>query len=69
MSLRLLYLIMIRIFGWLLLLGLRALALVDVPARVTILHGMGRPSRLLVDLAAGDERVQVTGIADPIPAG
>ncbi len=38
---------------------LRALALVDVPARVTILQGedMGRPSRLLVDLAAGDERV------------
>jgi PhzF family phenazine biosynthesis protein len=50
---------------------LRALALVDVPARVTILQGqdMGRPSRLLVDLAAGDERVRVTGTADPIPAG
>jgi predicted PhzF superfamily epimerase YddE/YHI9 len=50
---------------------LRALALVDVPVRVTILQGqdMGRPSRLLVDLAAGDDRVQVTGTADPIPAG
>ncbi len=49
---------------------LRALALVDVPARVTILQGedMGRPSRLLVDLAAGDDRVQVTGTAGPIPA-
>jgi PhzF family phenazine biosynthesis protein len=49
---------------------LRALALVDVPARVTILQGedMGRPSRLLVDLAVGDERVHVTGTADPIPA-
>jgi PhzF family phenazine biosynthesis protein len=49
---------------------LRALALVDVPARVTILQGedMGRPSRLLVDLAAGDERVHVTGTAGPIPA-
>ena len=36
----------------------------------TILQGadMGRPSRLLVDLAAGDEHVQVTGTADPIPA-
>jgi predicted PhzF superfamily epimerase YddE/YHI9 len=34
----------------------RALALVDVPARVTILQGedIGRPSRLLVDLAAGE---------------
>jgi PhzF family phenazine biosynthesis protein len=50
---------------------LRALALVDVPARVTILQSqdMGRPSRLLVDLAAGDDRVRVTGTADPIPAG
>jgi PhzF family phenazine biosynthesis protein len=48
---------------------LRALALVDVPARVTILQGadMRRPSRLLVDLAARDERVQVTGTANPIP--
>jgi PhzF family phenazine biosynthesis protein len=49
---------------------LRALALVDIPARITILQGaeMGRPSRLLVDLAVGDERIQVTGTADPIPA-
>ena len=49
---------------------LRALALVDLPARVTILQGqdMGRPSRLLIDLTAGDERVQVTGTADPMPA-
>jgi PhzF family phenazine biosynthesis protein len=49
---------------------LRALALVDVPARITILQGadMGRPSRLLVDLAVGDDRVQVTGAAAPIPA-
>jgi hypothetical protein len=30
---------------------------------------MGRPSRLLVDLAVGDERVHVTGTADPIQAG
>jgi predicted PhzF superfamily epimerase YddE/YHI9 len=47
-----------------------SVVLVDIPARVTILQGedMGRPSRLLVDLAAGDERVQVTGTADPIPA-
>jgi PhzF family phenazine biosynthesis protein len=39
---------------------LRALALVDIPARVTILQGedMGRPSRLLVDLVAGDDRVR-----------
>ena len=50
---------------------LRALALLDLPARVTILQGqdMGRPSRLLVDLAAGDYRFRVTGTADPIPAG
>jgi PhzF family phenazine biosynthesis protein len=50
---------------------LRALALVGIPVRVTILQGqdMGRPSRLLVDLTAGDERVQVTGTANPIPAG
>ena len=49
---------------------LRALALVEIPARVTILQGedLGRPSRLLVDLAAGDERVEVTGAAAPIPA-
>lgn len=48
---------------------LRTLALVDVPARVTILQGadMGRPSRLLVDLTAGEDRVSVTGTASPIP--
>jgi len=42
---------------------LRALAPVDLPVRITILQGedMGRPSRLLVDLTAGDDRVQVTG--------
>jgi predicted PhzF superfamily epimerase YddE/YHI9 len=38
--------------------------------RVTILQGadMGHPSRLLVDLTAGDDRVRVTGTAAPIPA-
>jgi PhzF family phenazine biosynthesis protein len=47
---------------------LRALALVDVPSRVTILQGadMGRPCRLLVDLAAGEDRVRVTGAANPV---
>jgi PhzF family phenazine biosynthesis protein len=50
---------------------LRALGLVDVPSRVTILQGadMGRPSRLLVDLAAGEDRVQVTGAANLVRAG
>jgi PhzF family phenazine biosynthesis protein len=44
---------------------LRALALVDLPARITILQGadMGRPSRLLVDVASDDDRVKVTGTA------
>ncbi len=44
---------------------LRALHLVDLPARITILQGadMGRPSRLLVDVTADDDRVQVTGNA------
>ena len=44
---------------------LRALGLVDLPARVTILQGadMGRPSRLLVDLTADDDRARVTGSA------
>ena len=48
---------------------LRTLGLVDLPARITILQGadMGHPSRLLVDLSTGDERVQVTGTAAPIP--
>lgn len=47
---------------------LRALALVDLPARITILQGadMGHPSRLLVDVTAGDDRVQVTGTAAPL---
>lgn len=48
---------------------LRTLALVDTPARITILQGadMGRPSRLLVDLTAENDRVQITGTATPIP--
>lgn len=43
----------------------------ELPARATILQGadMGRPSRLLVDLTVGSDRVQVTGTAAPIPAG
>jgi PhzF family phenazine biosynthesis protein len=48
---------------------LRALDLVDLPARITILQGadMGRPSRLLVDVTAAGDRVQVTGHASAIP--
>ena len=44
---------------------LRDLGLVPLPARVTIDQGvdMGRPSRLLVDLAPGEDRVRVTGVA------
>jgi PhzF family phenazine biosynthesis protein len=44
---------------------LRALSLVPLPARVTVLQGadMGRPSRLLVDVAADDDRIRVTGAA------
>lgn len=48
---------------------LRALGLVDAPARVTIHQGedMGRPSVLLVDVPAGaDAGVSVTGGAVPI---
>ncbi len=47
---------------------LRTLGLVDLPARITILQGadMGRPSRLLVGLAEGQDRVHVTGTAAPI---
>jgi len=47
---------------------LRELGLVPLPARVTIDQGvdMGRPSRLLVDVAADDPRVRVTGLARPI---
>ena len=49
---------------------LRTLNLVDSPARITILQGadMGRPSRLVVDVAADDDRVQVTGSAALIPS-
>ena len=49
---------------------LRSLGFVTPPARVTILQGadMGRPSRLLVDLAAGVETVDVTGTANPVDA-
>jgi PhzF family phenazine biosynthesis protein len=48
---------------------LRTLGLVELPTRITILQGadMGRPSRLLVDLSTGEDRVQVTGTAAPIP--
>ena len=44
---------------------LRELGLVELPARVTIEQGvdMGHPSRLLVDIAADDPRVRVTGVA------
>ncbi|WP_197698257.1 PhzF family phenazine biosynthesis isomerase [Micromonospora viridifaciens] len=47
---------------------LRALHLVDPPARITLLQGadMGSPSRLLVDVTADDDRVRVTGSARPI---
>ncbi len=49
---------------------LRSLGFATPPARVTILQGadMGRPSRLLVDLAAGVETVDVTGTASPVDA-
>ncbi|MGC9666048.1 PhzF family phenazine biosynthesis isomerase [Planosporangium sp. 12N6] len=47
---------------------LRALHLVDLPARITLLQGadMGSPSRLLVDVTGDDDRVRVTGGARPI---
>lgn len=47
---------------------LRAAGLVPLPARVTVRQGadMGRPSVLVIDLAAGDDRVRVTGTAAPI---
>ena len=50
---------------------LRALQLVALPAQVTVLQGvdMGRPSRLLIDLTADDDRVRVTGTASPIGRG
>ncbi|WP_067801843.1 PhzF family phenazine biosynthesis protein [Actinomadura formosensis] len=49
---------------------LRALELVRPPARITIHQGadMGRPSRLLVDVPAGDgSGIKVSGTAAPIP--
>ncbi len=47
---------------------LRATGLVSLPARVQVRQGedMGRPSLLIVDIAAGDDRVRVTGSAAPI---
>jgi len=47
---------------------LRSLGLVTPPARVTVLQGedMGRPSRLLIDISASDDRIRVTGAASPI---
>jgi PhzF family phenazine biosynthesis protein len=49
---------------------LRALGMVRPPARVTVLQGeyIGRPSRLLVDVAEHSDRVRVTGFASVIPA-
>jgi len=49
---------------------LRSVGAVTPPATVTVHQGddMGRPSELVVDLAAGDPRVRVTGRAVPIPA-
>ncbi|WP_433955341.1 PhzF family phenazine biosynthesis protein [Janibacter indicus] len=49
---------------------LRELGMLDLPARVTVTQGedMGSPSRLVVDIASDDERVQVTGAAERIPA-
>lgn len=52
---------------------LRQLGLVDVPGRVVVLQGhhIGRPSRLVVDLADagpdGSARSRVSGLASPIP--
>jgi PhzF family phenazine biosynthesis protein len=51
---------------------LRALGLVEPPARVTIHQGddMGRPSVLLVDVPEGDASgIAVSGGAVPLPAG
>jgi PhzF family phenazine biosynthesis protein len=47
---------------------LRALGLVELPARVAIRQGedMGRPSNLLIDVPADDARIAVTGTAAPI---
>ena len=50
---------------------LRELGLVQPPVTVTIHQGgeMGRPSTLLVELRADDERVRVSGTAVHIPRG
>jgi len=47
---------------------LRDLGLAPRPSRVTVLQGvdMGRPSRLLIDISEGDDRIRVTGAAAPI---
>ncbi|MDF2967699.1 MAG: oxidoreductase [Nocardioidaceae bacterium] len=49
---------------------LRDLRLVRAPATITVFQGqdMGRPSRLVVDVAADDPRVRVTGTATQMPA-
>ena len=49
---------------------LRALSLVEPPARVTILqgHDMGRPSLIALDIPPGDVGIVVTGAAVPIAA-
>jgi PhzF family phenazine biosynthesis protein len=49
---------------------LRALGLVNLPVRVTVLQGadMGSPSRLTVDITADDDRVRVSGTASALPA-
>ena len=48
---------------------LRALELVSLPARLTILQGedMGRPSELIVDISAEQAAIRVTGRAVEIP--
>lgn len=47
---------------------LRATQLITPPAQITVLqgHDMGRPSRLLVDLATDGDRIRVTGTATKI---
>lgn len=47
---------------------LRSLGLVVPPARITVRQGedMGRPSRLLVDVPAGDAGIGVSGTAAPM---
>ena len=48
--------------------SLRTIGRVPPDGRFTILQGhhMGRPSRLLVDLDAGNDRVRVSGTAGPV---